>query len=199
MGCEVHSVAGRFGADYTVGLSGGKRVSGSIGYINNGLYLASYRTPRTGAYDMTVEQASCCGLSAELFNNRWLIGDPIVTRIDAQVDFTWTVNDLLTPTGRDYVSARWVGWMQPTFNEAFELVLEVNDGVRVFFDGELLFDSFEASVEDSSTASDDYSDDNNSDRGSSFSSPSSVPFATYTAVTPLLVADRLYAIKVEFR
>ena len=101
MGCEVHSVAGRFGADNTVGLSGGKRVSGSIGYINNGLYLASYRTPRTGTYDMTVEQASCCGLSAEFFNNRWLIGDPIVTRIDAQVDFTWTVNDLLTPTGRD--------------------------------------------------------------------------------------------------
>ena len=40
--------------------------------MEQGLYLGSYTTPRIGAYELEVAEAQCCGLFAELYNNRWL-------------------------------------------------------------------------------------------------------------------------------
>ena len=74
------------------------------------------------------------------------------------------------------MSIRWEGYLQPAFSEAFEFLLEINDGARLFLDGELLLDEFEAEVND---------DDHHH----------SYAVSTRRA----LVADRLYAVKIEFR
>jgi len=184
-GCQVESVAGRLGSEYLVSLEGASVVSGLAEHVGQGLYEGSFVTPRTGSYELTVAEAQCCGLKAELFNNRWLIGEPVLERVDPLVDFVWSAEDLLSPTGRDYVSVRWSGWVRPTFNEAFEFVLEINDGARLFLDGELLLDAFEDEV---------------SDDGSEGEEEPVARFSTYRAPTSTpLVADRLYHLKLEYR
>lgn len=55
-----------------------------------------------------VAEAKGFGLLGEYFNNRWIFGEPVVTRVDAKIDFTWSEADTLTPTGQDYISVRYV-------------------------------------------------------------------------------------------
>lgn len=53
-----------------------------------------------------VSEAKGFGLLGEYFNNRWTFGDPVVTRVDAKVDFSWSDTETITPTGQDYISVR---------------------------------------------------------------------------------------------
>lgn len=55
-------------------------------------------------------EAKGFGLLGEYYNNRWIFGDPVVTRVDAKIDFMWSEADTLTPTGQDYISVRYVGF-----------------------------------------------------------------------------------------
>lgn len=54
-----------------------------------------------------VAEAKGFGLLGEYFNNRWTFGDPVVTRVDAKVDFSWSETETITPTGQDYISVRY--------------------------------------------------------------------------------------------
>lgn len=54
-----------------------------------------------------VTEAKGFGLLGEYFNNRWTFGDPVVTRVDAKVDFSWSDTETITPTGQDYISVRY--------------------------------------------------------------------------------------------
>lgn len=53
-----------------------------------------------------VTEAKGFGLLGEYFNNRWTFGDPVLTRVDAKVDFSWSETETITPTGQDYISVR---------------------------------------------------------------------------------------------
>jgi hypothetical protein len=120
------------------------------------------------------EGAISGGLDGSYYNNRWLFGTtPAMNRIDNVIDFTW--DDFVTSTGKDFISVRWTGFVQPAFSEAYKFHMQVNDGVRLWINGMQLIDEYEATVEDA--------DD----------------FAEYTAVTAPLTADRLYSVKIEFR
>ena len=152
-GCEVRSVAGRLGSEFLVELSGAASAKGVATYLDQGLYLGSFITPRVGSYELKVAEAQCCGLYAEMFNNRWLHGLTTLERIDAKVDFAWTAEDMLTPTGRDFISIRWTGLVQPAFGENYTFVIMVNDGARFYLDGELLLDQFEDTIDDTEQVS----------------------------------------------
>ena len=174
-GCEVQTVAGRAGSNFHVQLDGEEVRSGVATYDGNGLFRAEYVTPRVGQYEMQVAEASCCGLTGEYYLNRWVYGFPSFSRVDEAIDFVWSTKDRLTPTGLDYISIRWTGYLQPTFSEAFVLVFDVNDGARVWLDGQLLLDEFEDRLDDSDGV-----------------------FVTHRIQTPVLVADRMYPLKIEF-
>ena len=176
VGTTVYSVAGRLGHPFVARLSGPAAVQANVSHLRNGLYGVSYEAPRVGTYSLDVEGAVVGGLSAEYFNNRWLYGEPQVTRVDPVVDFAWTEDDIITPTGKDYISGRWTGFVQPTFDEVFTFYVTANDGARLFVNGELLFDSFEAEVTEAEGT------------------------VAYQAETPVaLVADMLYDIQLEWR
>ncbi|KAL7537092.1 hypothetical protein ACHAXR_007581, partial [Thalassiosira sp. AJA248-18] len=84
----------------------------------------------------------------EYFNNRWLYGSPTLTRVDHVVDFQWDNNDPVTPTGKDFVSIRWTGYIIPAFNETYTFTAHVNDAVRLWIGDELLIDEYENEVDD---------------------------------------------------
>lgn len=56
--------------------------------------------------NVKVEEARPFGLLGEYFNNRWIHGDPALTRVDERVDFVWSETDTITPTGQDFISIR---------------------------------------------------------------------------------------------
>jgi len=143
-------------------------------YGDAGRYLVEYEGPRMGSYNMYVEQAQAGGLLGKYFNNRWLFGNPVSSRVDSTIDFDWP--GYITETGKDFISIRWSGYIRPAFSEQYTFHVQVNDGARLWVDNVQLFDAFEAEVEDAAQ------------------------FAEYSYSTNVtLVAGRLYDILLEYR
>ena len=173
-GNAVSSVAGVHGRDFVVRLTGPSTVHGDMVYSGSaGVYDATYFTPRVGTYQLDISLADEGGLAAEYFNNRWLFGTPAAERVDPVLDFRWP--GLITATGQDYVSGRWTGFVQPMFSQDYTFIVEVNDGAKVWINGEVVIDQFDATVADGAPAN------------------------RFEGVAPALVAGRLYDIKVEWR
>jgi hypothetical protein len=165
--------------NFVIRLSGPEEVDG-IAYTktasSGGEYWGRYETPRLGVYNLDVGLAERGGLKGEYFNNRWLHGEPTLTRIDSALNFYWP--GYITDAGKDYVSVRWTGYVQPAFNESYTFVTQVNDGVKLWVGGELLVDEFEATVADAS----------------------STGYSSFNGTTSMeLVAGRLYDIQIEYR
>ncbi|KAH8055104.1 hypothetical protein JL722_8529 [Aureococcus anophagefferens] len=142
------AVAGRLGAQFVARLSGPEAVNANVSYRSHGFYDATYGTPVVGSYLVDVSATESGGLVGTYFNNRWLYGDSVLTRVDHSIDFEFDEEDAITETGKDHVSVRWTGFLRPSFDERFTFHAQVNDGARLFVDGELLFDAFENEVED---------------------------------------------------
>jgi hypothetical protein len=140
----VTTQAGRVGDTFYVALEGEETVHANVSYIHNGLYEVVYKTPSVGDYTMQVARAVSGGLHGSYFNNRWLHGDAIEERVDSMLNFYWSEEDTITETGKDYISIRWVGYILPSFTETFTFYGEVNDGLRLWVNGELLIDAFDA-------------------------------------------------------
>jgi hypothetical protein len=140
----VTTQAGRVGDYFLVTLDGEEHVNANVSYHRQGLYEVTYETPRVGEYTMDVARALGGGLKGEYYNNRWLQADGLVqTRIDPMIYFSWSKEDSLTPTGKDYISIRWTGFILPSFTEQFTFTIEANDGVRLWVNNELLIDAFD--------------------------------------------------------
>lgn len=89
-------------------LEGAESAKCKVVGFENGRYIVSYEVPRSGSYLMRVEQAVSGGLQGEYFNNRWLHGPPALQRVDSEINFVWSNDDSITPTGKDFVSIRWM-------------------------------------------------------------------------------------------
>lgn len=54
----------------------------------------------------------------------------------------------MTPTGKDYVSIRWSGFVKPEFDEVYTFKVQVNDSVRLWIDGELVIDEYDYNLDE---------------------------------------------------
>ncbi|KDO30965.1 hypothetical protein SPRG_04153 [Saprolegnia parasitica CBS 223.65] len=161
---------GQLGEYFVPRLRGGATVTGYATYASPGQYLATYTTPRTGTYKLDVVHAYPNGLVGSYYNNRWLLGDPVLERIDADVNFYW--DTFITPTGQDYVSVRWTGYLQPAFSEPYTFSVQVDDGARLWVNHVLVLDAYDIDVS---------------------------AMTTYISNATALVAGRLYDIVLEYR
>ncbi|MEI7661119.1 MAG: glycoside hydrolase family 3 C-terminal domain-containing protein [Bacteroidota bacterium] len=81
------------------------------------------------------------GLEGEYFNNILMDGNPVITRIDKEVNFRWTLYSPDPKINFDFFSARWSGMLKAPATGRFKIGLEGNDGYRLFLDGKLLIDN----------------------------------------------------------
>jgi beta-glucosidase len=83
------------------------------------------------------------GLLGEYFAGVDLRDPPTLTRIDARVDFHWTL-DSPDPhrLARDFYSVRWSGWLEPPETGTYSIGVDGNDGYRLWADGRLLIDNW---------------------------------------------------------
>jgi len=81
------------------------------------------------------------GWSGEYFNNTTLTGPACATRQDESIDFNWGWGSPVAGVPKNYFSVRWTG----TFNFAggtYRFHTKVDDGVRVYVDGERIIDGW---------------------------------------------------------
>ena len=174
-GNPVVSVSGAVGESFMAELTGSSSSRVNISYIGDGLFQGVYSVPRLGDYNLTVAKGVRGGLLGQYYSNRWLLGSPQEVRVDPVIEFYWDAEQPLIENARDYVSARWTGFVLPSFSETFEFAVTVDDGVRLWVDNDLLIDAFNNSVHQDGPV-------------------------TFTAVTAkALVAGQLTSVKLEYR
>jgi len=81
------------------------------------------------------------GLKGEYFNNQSLTGDPVLTRIDPGIDFSWGLG---SPdpniVNADSFSVRWRGDVEIAFTEAYRFYAVTEDGVKMWVNDQLAID-----------------------------------------------------------
>lgn len=87
--------------------------------------------------------APLSGLRGEYFANNRLEGAPALVRIDARIDFLWTLSGPARGIARDWYSARWTGIVTAPPGGVRRLGVEGNDGYRLWVDGRLVIDDWE--------------------------------------------------------
>lgn len=83
------------------------------------------------------------GLLGEYFNNISLEGKATVTRIDKDIDFSWTLFPPDNLLKADFYSARWTGEFTAPAAGKIPIGLKGNDGFRLYIDHKLVIDNWD--------------------------------------------------------
>ncbi|MEO6610814.1 MAG: glycoside hydrolase family 3 N-terminal domain-containing protein [Chitinophagaceae bacterium] len=84
------------------------------------------------------------GLLAEYFDNITLKGKPALARIDATVDFHWTLYAPDPILSADFYAVRWTGKLIAPVTGNFEIGLEASDGARLYINNRLTIDNWKS-------------------------------------------------------
>ena len=82
------------------------------------------------------------GLSGEYWDNNSFTGPPRLQRVDARVDFRWTLSSPGRGIPFDWYSARWRSTLTAPAGGVKRLAVEGNDGYRLFIDDVLVIDNW---------------------------------------------------------
>jgi len=102
-------------------------------------------TDKGDVWSFTITKAGG-GLKAEYFNNTSLSGEPVLTRLDPEIDFNWGNAD---EPGRnspdasinvDNFSARWSGELEVDLTDTYMFQITANNGFRLWLDGQPIID-----------------------------------------------------------
>jgi hypothetical protein len=106
--------------------------------------------------------------------------------VDQKIDFDFG-DSFITATGKDYISARWSGFIQVPFNETFTFYAQANDGAKLFVNDQLVIDHFDAMVNETTT-------------GVVSAQGTDSEYLEFVGTTSApLMAGRLYSITLEYR
>jgi len=82
------------------------------------------------------------GLKAEYFNNQTMSGDPVVIRIDKNIDFNWGQSAPDPTIDPDKFSARWTGKLTAPKSGRIRIGTNSNDGSYLYIDGLLVVNNW---------------------------------------------------------
>jgi beta-glucosidase len=82
------------------------------------------------------------GLRAVYFNNIRLDGKPSLSRIDAAVDFNWTLYGPDPVLSSDWYSVRWTGKIIGNATGIYKIGIRGNDGYRLYINDKMLIDNW---------------------------------------------------------
>jgi len=76
------------------------------------------------------------GLTAEYYNNADFSGEPVLRRVDRQVDFIWAGTTPLTGRWGDQFSVRWTGYLVPPVSGIYRIGVNGFSDYRLYLDGQ---------------------------------------------------------------
>ena len=82
------------------------------------------------------------GLKAEYFNNMDLNGKPMLTRVEANINYDWGNGAPEGGVPNDNFSVRWTGKFIPPESGSYRLNILSDDGSRLFIDGNLVVNNW---------------------------------------------------------
>lgn len=82
------------------------------------------------------------GLKGEYFSNLKSEGIPVITRVDKNISFRWTLFSPDTLLKSDNYSVRWSGKLKSPLSGCVNIGLDGNDGFRLYFNGKLVIDNW---------------------------------------------------------
>ncbi len=82
------------------------------------------------------------GVKGQYYNGIGFDTTPVLTRIDPEINFRWGRESPAVGVNSDQFSACWTGYLVPPYSDAYTFYTRVNDGVRLWVDGTLVFDSW---------------------------------------------------------
>jgi beta-glucosidase len=83
------------------------------------------------------------GLKAAYYNRIDFSGEPVVSRIDPQLDFHWTLYPPVPQLSNDHYAVRWTGQLIAPQTGSLKIGLEGNDGYRLYIDNKLVIDQWQ--------------------------------------------------------
>jgi len=84
--------------------------------------------------------AGATGWTAEYFNNNNHTGTPALVRTDAQIDFEWQAAAPATGINAENFSVRWTGVIVPPATKDYTFIVNCDDSMRMWIDGQLVVD-----------------------------------------------------------
>ncbi|MCO6357105.1 glycoside hydrolase family 3 N-terminal domain-containing protein [Roseivirga pacifica] len=101
-----------------------------------------YKGQAIPSVNLVLPDKSGNGLQASFYNNRNLSGEPVLQRVDEQVDFEWETSPG-EGVNADHFSIRWEGYLVP--DETFEgwVGVSSDDGVRLSVDDVMVIDNWQ--------------------------------------------------------
>ncbi len=82
------------------------------------------------------------GLLAEYYNNIRFSGEPVIRRIDRQINFNVGDRKVDEKMNEDQISIRWTGRFLPKETGVYALGLSSDDGTRLYLDGKMVVDNW---------------------------------------------------------
>jgi len=82
------------------------------------------------------------GLKGEYYSNPDLTGAPVLVRTDPGVNFAWGTSGPGAPLPASGYSVRWSGDLEAVFTETYTISVYADDGVKLWFNGELVVDKW---------------------------------------------------------
>ncbi len=126
-------------------------IKNKLGHSANVLYAAGCgrKSPEwniisSNNLSTTLNNKKSAGLLGEYFNNTQLSGKPVVTRVDQQMDFGWTLYGPHPDINFDFYSVRWTGKLTAPETGKFKIGIEGNDGFRLYLDGKMIVDNWKS-------------------------------------------------------
>ncbi len=96
-------------------------------------------TAKGDVWSFTTAPAGEGGLKADYFTGEfYLFGDPVASRVDAQIDFDWGQVAPDPAVDREQFSARWKGEIQIPADGVYTFIIRSNDGSRIYVNNELV-------------------------------------------------------------
>jgi len=131
------------GDEWIVELDGTRSLTGSVVDNLDGTYQVSYTATKSGSYEAGVKLAKSGGLTGSYFENVWFFYTPVKVTVDPQINMDWGTG-LITPTGANYISIRWVGKVKTQYAETYTFYATTDDGARLWVDNVPLIDRWDS-------------------------------------------------------
>ncbi|NOK58322.1 MAG: hypothetical protein GFH27_549279n128 [Chloroflexi bacterium AL-W] len=106
------------------------------------LLIRTNNTSYAFSIGQTDQPTQSNGLGYALFDNTRLAGTPLVTGVDATVDWQWGTAAPSTDLPRDSFSVRWSGQVEAAQDGTYTFITRSDDGVRLWVDGQRLIDNW---------------------------------------------------------
>jgi len=110
--------------------------------LDKNVFAKEYTVPLDGIITVSVFLNKNGGAYVEYFENVFMDGPPAVTAIDPTINHDWGTG-LITSSATDFVSARWYAKIRAPTTEDYFFTVEADDGIRMYFQGELKADRWD--------------------------------------------------------